>query len=1534
MAFTPVSKKLPLLPYEKQLIQTLGCTEEEYRFFVREAQKRAQVRPAAYSSIPDIRATGLEPWAVAALVSLAIGAVTTVASILLAPKPRDPGARRGTSRDLGSVEGRDRFNSTFGFDTAADLAKFGEVIPIVFGLYSEEHKIGGILVSPKLVWSRMFSYGTQQAAQMMFVVGEQGKSASGDAANTVRTEGIKPPALEGIFLGNNALDAVFDSNFDFYWKRNTTLSETFRIRHENKRYGTAEVLEPGAPRSARDEVFVGPTSTENDGNSAVSSAFSPANNIEFGVYSPIANGTFYRVDWRVVSIPGGDDPKKRLDAERKKIAGFVQDGDVVTKDFGRSYMVGQGRNYSCRMGLVDLRGSYQTVDLSDGGYKTLHKVNVGNEATFHISHLSIPEDAYQRKASVDDINSAVSNLQLQADEAFQIGELFAIGSTIWKVVKRSQERFEPGEVSQDITLRCVDISESESACIGTVSKNPVVTPNDFFVKDDLPNVGISWYPLTRYAKGIVRNNRPCHMTEIGISSQVFQQLSGLANFPSMPSPRELFEADEDKVSINSGTISGYITRASFFTVYIRPAGVDEDGNEFSFEPTKLLFAITGTNPTRQYNQIRFVHPNSTYNSPGDEYEYKFVPRPAADIRKRVIDGADLQAIHLDASLPVYTKTFSVGPYGFFGLHCHAQDRLLLELQSNKEFIGSRKVTTVVTNAPTLEELDIDVENKLSRKVQFLIPGGVRLDDIYPEAPLSNKNIVSSIRIEGVAYASQNSGWGRQGAFFAGVFGHPDKSGIGINQTATKDVLERIGDRWIVIRYRAQRIQHQGGHFTSYNNGASSGWSNISVEVLGSSNGWSDGERIQVQRGANSTAVGSHGNFAFTASNNPYYRNRQDAYYDNGGGYSDLTYAGFTIRVSTRSNYDRGDNQAYYYNQFGSPEAYDSGYKASRQVTLSNPSNSSQQYVVRLNVYVKTVSQSEWYFNPPNTKIWQPESVELITDNGNAITQEMQLEHSVSVSSGNLLGIDYYREGKKIKARYKFGANTVHVMNVDYEVKDSEQKRKNYDRIVTSNTIDPSSTYWDDAKAFALAATPVDPFFDVPELDIEDKTTVIESTRIFEGQSQWAEMSFYRGSVTKSCANNPEHTITYVNELFYPVKAPDYPSLTTAGLSLRASRGFNRLDQMRCWLSAGITCRRLHEDLSTYNDPEGSDLEGPSNLFTDLVYFLLTNLTAGAASSTNMTADNAALIDLDSFKETSWFLREHKLFCNGVITEKVNIQEFIAQNAPTFLCNFVIKNGKFGLTPAVPTTAAGGISTEPVTIKQIFTDGNILEDTFHLDYLSAEERTPFKANLRYRLERKNKLPEERVVSVDYKEYGEQFRNVETFDLTQFCTSRKHAEIVGRFFLLVRDLITHTIKFSTTAAGLDLAPGEFIKVETEVSPYNSGLNGTIGSDGTIVSLSPIEDGVHTVLYYAAEGESVETAEMQVSNGKATDPALFNSFFTITCPINSQNIYMVEQITFNEEMTVDIVASEYPCDDQQRSELALRLGRPELFTVSVNE
>ena len=76
----------PLLPYEKSLIETIGCTEEEYKKFVRHAIQKSYLRPAEYENIPDIQNV---PAAV--VVQLVIGLVFIAASALLAPKvPEQP----------------------------------------------------------------------------------------------------------------------------------------------------------------------------------------------------------------------------------------------------------------------------------------------------------------------------------------------------------------------------------------------------------------------------------------------------------------------------------------------------------------------------------------------------------------------------------------------------------------------------------------------------------------------------------------------------------------------------------------------------------------------------------------------------------------------------------------------------------------------------------------------------------------------------------------------------------------------------------------------------------------------------------------------------------------------------------------------------------------------------------------------------------------------------------------------------------------------------------------------------------------------------------------------------------------------------------------------------------------------------------------------------------------------------------------------------------------------------------------------------
>ena len=92
------SLRLPLLPYERDLIKTLGCTEEEYRRFAEEACRRAAIRPAEYELVPDVKNTGFEPY----LFSLVIGIVLQAASYLLTPKPKQP-AGRTQSRQLASI---------------------------------------------------------------------------------------------------------------------------------------------------------------------------------------------------------------------------------------------------------------------------------------------------------------------------------------------------------------------------------------------------------------------------------------------------------------------------------------------------------------------------------------------------------------------------------------------------------------------------------------------------------------------------------------------------------------------------------------------------------------------------------------------------------------------------------------------------------------------------------------------------------------------------------------------------------------------------------------------------------------------------------------------------------------------------------------------------------------------------------------------------------------------------------------------------------------------------------------------------------------------------------------------------------------------------------------------------------------------------------------------------------------------------------------------------------------------------------------
>ena len=1415
-----------LLPYERQLLELTGLTEEQYRQFCIEAWRRSKVRPAEYDHIPDIVNDPSGGALTAAIVSLVIGAVSTAVSYLLTPKPSAPQYQSQDSqqRTLESILGNQRFTPTYGFNSQAELANYGEPIPLVFGKWTGSS--GGLLVTPKLVWSRMFSYGREQGIKLLFVVGEQGTYV--DAATG--GFGIDPhPALSGIFVGNGVLDAIYEQTFAFYWKPNTNQGSRIRASFGNLKYGSRGVLASGDPDS-NDDVFSCPVGDELS-SPAFCAAHSLSNNSEFGCYAPIANGSNYRVNWRVISIlhqlNQRDDPGENLTYERVKIAGSQNDqGWTDEGDDGGGYrsvrplgMSGTGRNYSRRMGLTALNG--ETV--SDSAGTLVRPANVGDIATFTIDGGKIREDLYKganREVSVDDINDATEEMRNAADDAMQVGELFMIGRTTWQVISRSLPiwRLSDGK-TQTIKLKCIDVNAPASNNIGLVS-NRMLTAD--YLSDSLDNTasnqynaGAAFFPLMKVAKATVRNTRACDATEIGIRSNVFQRLNGLCNFQSIPSPEQLKSLEGQRISLTSGTVNAYIARSSVFTIFLRPAGVDGSGNEYKWQPLGEQFCIIGNEPREQYNFIRISHPDKR------QYEFQLIPKNGADLGQNTPDDAEFWHLHHGVDNTA-TRQELVGnyqtPYGTFKVNSVGRRVKKLEVKSNTEFMSQPGSTQITLATPR--------------------PTSVGILTYLPDDPSAVDRVLSSVEwLDWYTNADYAYTAGRAGSFtweltrLTGIGSADNYPGGAGTRTAPFTYRHEVtGGRWYEMRYVLSKALLAGPPDPPHFSGQTYGWVIEEETVVAASNNWEGlGEFIATFN---------------TSSNNPFRQPPAPAPL--------ISTIGRKYRVTgvIQRDTSTGRRQGYLHEVFGDANA------AGRGVTRTYDINWSNQLVVRL---TSTTVDANGSFG--RTNIWSDPLVQVYSvytnfslDRG-AVTTDQR-----TVSSGN----PFRQSGSTVGVRLVIEALSA----------------------ATSKTF----TY---------------------------------SGRVFEFQSQYADISLYGNLVEKSNANNPEHSVVYVNEIVRNDQAPLYTSMTIAGLAIKASRNFSNLDQVRFWLKDGMPVKHLH--------PDDNNAIGASNLFTDLVYYLLTDRTAGVGNTLNMRHDYAPLVNTDAMAATAKFLRTNRLFFDGVIGSTVNVRQFIADIAPFMLCNFAITDGKFSLIPAVPTTGDGAISTNPIRIKQLFTAGNILEDTFELTYLSAEERKDFQAAMRFRQERENQLSSEKNIVVRWNDGTDSSAHpLEQFDMLQYCTTQSHAELVARFFMSIRRRITHSIQFKTTPYGMELAPGDYIRVVTESNPYSSAQNGTISATGVITSATTFADGQYRVLYYKADSADITETTMTVSGGLVQETTLRGSVFTLVTSTVSQNVYMVEQLTLDAEGTVQINASEFPCDESYVSLIAKDITNPGLFTV----
>jgi hypothetical protein len=147
------------------------------------------------------------------------------------------------------------------------------------------------------------------------------------------------------------------------------------------------------------------------------------------------------------------------------------------------------------------------------------------------------------------------------------------------------------------------------------------------------------------------------------------------------------------------------------------------------------------------------------------------------------------------------------------------------------------------------------------------------------------------------------------------------------------------------------------------------------------------------------------------------------------------------------------------------------------------------------------------------------------------------------------------------------------------------------------------------------------------------------------------------------------------------------------------------------------------------------------------------------------------------------------------------------------------------------------------------------------------------------------------------------------MTNYCTSREHAEQVARYLLSIRRRVTHTIQFKTAPEGAGIAPGAYIKVALQQTAVSNYTNGVIKADGAVVSPQPLANGSYEITYYKSGSSDLSTATLTVSNGFTSQSELFDSLFTLSGSSITSSTYLIEQIELDQEGLVNVTATEFP-------------------------
>jgi hypothetical protein len=289
----------------------------------------------------------------------------------------------------------------------------------------------------------------------------------------------------------------------------------------------------------------------------------PSSQTQFGAYAPMPNGMAFQIPYELVLIPDGQgrDVKERAREKRRKQREYYQIGAAVTSVSGNITQKGATLTYQITTDI------YDSDDFGDWG-------NV-------------------------DIQQSQETRRVEIDSEIGIGSSYLVGSALTTCTAINTEDPFDLNTPKTYTFTVSEASPGNNVDIKSTSDEDGVYEN---------------LTVQRVATATISNSRPCNITEIGIRSNVWKQIS-FANVNTQPSDSTITDFEEEGGNITLGRINKYITRYSFFALQARTRGAASWTN---LTGVNNIFCIKGNTPQDQYNYLFVEHPLG-------QYEFRLVP---------------------------------------------------------------------------------------------------------------------------------------------------------------------------------------------------------------------------------------------------------------------------------------------------------------------------------------------------------------------------------------------------------------------------------------------------------------------------------------------------------------------------------------------------------------------------------------------------------------------------------------------------------------------------------------------------------------------------------------------------------------------------------------------------------------------------------------------------------------------------------------------------------------------------------------------